>query len=77
LLKHFIIGADIFPTHNTYISVGYNFLQHSELKSSTKRSLAGFSIGAGLQVNRIKVGVSYGKYHIAASSLMMSFALVL
>ena len=77
LLKHFIIGADIFPTHNTYISVGYNFLQHSELKSSTKRSLAGFSIGAGLQVNRIKAGVSYGKYHIAASSLMMSFALVL
>lgn len=77
LLKHFIIGADIFPTRNTYLSVGYNFLRHSELKGSVKRSLAGFSIGAGLNVNRIKVGVSYGKYHVAASSLMMNFALVL
>ena len=77
LLKHFIIGADIFPTRNTYLSIGYNFLRHSELKGSVKRSLAGFSIGAGLNVNRIKVGVSYGKYHVAASSLMMNFSLVL
>ena len=75
LLKHFIIGADIFPTRNTYLSIGYNFLRHSELKGSVKRSLAGFSIGAGLNVNRIKVGVSYGKYHVAASSLMMNFSL--
>lgn len=74
LLKHFIIGADILPTPNTYVSVGYNFLLRSELKNSAKRSLEGLSIGAGLHVNRIKIGVSYGKYHVAASSLMMNFA---
>ena len=77
LLKHFIIGADILPTSNTYVSVGYNFLLRSELKNNVRRSMEGFSIGAGLNVNRIKVGVSYGKYHVAASSLMMNFALVL
>ena len=77
LLKHFIIGADIFPTHNTYLSVGYNFLLRSELKNNAKRSLEGFSIGAGLQLHSIKVGVSYGKYHVSASSLMMNFAIVL
>ncbi|MBR3859501.1 MAG: type IX secretion system protein PorQ [Bacteroidaceae bacterium] len=77
LLKHFILGADIFPTHNTYLSIGYNFLLHSELKIHAKRSLEGLAIGAGLQVNRVKVGLSYGKYHVAASSLMMNFALVL
>ena len=77
LLKHFIVGADIFPTSNTYVSLGYNFLSHSELKNHAKRSLEGLSIGAGLQVRSIKVGVSYGKYHVAASSLMMNFALAL
>ena len=77
LLKHFIFGADIFPTKNTYISAGYNFLLHSELKNHAKRSLEGFSLGAGLQVRSIKVGVSYGKYHVAASSLMMNFAIML
>lgn len=77
LLKHFILGADIFPTRNTYLSVGYNFLLHSELKNHAKRSLEGFSLGAGLQVRSIKVGISYGNYHVAASSLMMNFAIAL
>ena len=75
LLKHFILGADIFPTPNTYVSLGYNLLLRSELKHNTKRSLEGFSIGGGIQTQRIKVGLSYGKYHIAASSLMMNFAI--
>ena len=77
LIKHLIIGADIFPTHNTYLSVGYNFLLRSELKHNTKRSAEGFSLGAGLQVRSMKVGFSYGKFHVAASSLMMNFAIVL
>ena len=77
LLKHVILGADIFPTPSTYLSLGYNFLLHSELKSPAKRSLEGLTFGAGLQVRSIKVGVSYGKYHVAAASLMMNFALVL
>lgn len=75
LFKHFILGADIFPTPNTYVSLGYNLLLRSELKHNTKRSLEGFSIGGGIQTQRIKVGLSYGKYHIAASSLMMNFAI--
>jgi hypothetical protein len=57
--------------------LGYNFLLRSELKNQMKRSLEGLSVGAGLQVKNIKVGVSYGKYHVAASSLMMNFAVVL
>ena len=77
LIKHLIIGADIFPTHNTYLSVGYNFLLRSELKHNAKRSAEGLSFGAGLQVRSMKVGLSYGKYHVAASSLMMNFAIVL
>lgn len=75
LIKHLIIGADLYPTSNTYISVGYNFLLRSELKNNAKRSMEGFSIGGGIQTQRMKVGISYGKYHIAASSLMMNFAI--
>jgi hypothetical protein len=75
LLKHLIIGANLFPTPSTYLSIGYNFLLHSELKNNAKRSLEGFSFGGGIQTQRIKVGISYGKYHVAASSLMMNFAI--
>lgn len=75
LLKHFIIGADIFPSSSTYLSIGHNLLLRSELKSHARRALEGFTIGAGLQLHNMKIGVSYGKYHVAASSLMMNFAL--
>ena len=74
LLKHFVIGADIFPTSSTYVSIGYNFLLRSELKNNVHRGMEGFSVGGGIQTQHIKVGVSYGKYHVAASSLMMNFA---
>ena len=77
LVKHFIIGADIFPSRSTYLSLGYNFLLHSELKNHARNSIEGLSFGAGLQVRSMKVGVSYGKYHVAAFSLMMNFAIVL
>ena len=77
LMKHFIIGADIFPSPSTYVSVGYNFLLQNELKNHARRSLEGLSIGGGLQVRNMKLGVSYGKYHVAASSLMMNFAIAL
>ena len=77
LLKHFIVGVDVFPSTSTYLSAGYNFLLHSELKSNARYSFEGLFLGAGLQVRTIKIGVSYGKYHVAASSLMMNFAIKL
>lgn len=77
MLKHFIVGADIFPTSSTYVSLGYNFLLRSELMNSARRAMEGFSVGTGIQTQRMKVGVSYGKYHVAASSLMMNFALAM
>lgn len=77
LVKHIIIGADIFPSSSTYLSVGYNFLLHSELQNHAKRSIEGLSFGAGIRVRSVRLGVSYGKYHVAASSLMMNFAIAL
>jgi hypothetical protein len=77
LMKHVIVGADIYPSSNTYVSFGYNFLLHSELKNHARRSFEGISIGVGLHVRSMKIGVSYGKYHVAASSLMMNFAIAL
>ena len=36
--------------------------------------LAGFSVGAGLSLNRFKVNLAYGKYHVSSSSLMLNLA---
>ena len=77
LFKHFILGVDLFPTEYTWISAGYNHLLHSELMTPGKRSLAGFSLGAGINVSRINIGVSYGRYHVVANSLTMNISYTL
>lgn len=73
-IQHFVLGLDILPSKNTWVAVGYNCRRAHEMKVQNKSHWAGFSIGAGLNVKKFKVGVAYGKYHIAASSLLINAA---
>jgi len=78
LLRHLIVGVDFMPTETTWIALGYNGQLSRELASTTgKRSLAGVTIGAGINVSRLKVGIAYGRYNVAANSLSMNFAYTL
>lgn len=78
LLRHLIVGVDVFPTESTWIALGYNGQLGSELASTSgTRSMAGFTLGAGINVSRVKLGVAYGRYNVAANSLSMNFAYTL
>ena len=72
LLKHLTLGADILIGDNFYASVGYNYRMSREL--STGKGLAGFSLGAGLHINKVRFGASYSKLHISSSSLLFNIA---
>lgn len=73
ILKHFIIGADILLGNNFHLSLGYNYRASREL-SASKNSFDGFSIGAGLNVYRVKFNASYSKLHTSAHSLLFNLA---
>jgi hypothetical protein len=36
---------------------------------------AGFSIGAGLALERFKLHLAYGKYHVSSHSLILNLAI--
>ena len=72
LIQHVVLGMDILPSPNTWIAFGYNFRRAKEMKVANKNQWAGLSLGAGLNVKRFKVGVAYGKYHVAASSVVLN-----
>ena len=38
---------------------------------------AGLSLGAGLQLERFKLNVAYGKYHVSSNSLTVNLAYTL
>ncbi len=71
-LNHLSIGADVFPSQQTWIAVGYNFRRGYEMKVQDSSHWAGFSVGAGLSLKKFKVGVTWAKYHIASSSLLIN-----
>ena len=71
-IQHFVVGMDVLPSKNTWVALGYNFRRAHEMKVANKGHWAGISIGAGLNVKKFKVGVAYGKYHVAASSILIN-----
>ena len=73
LLKHFIIGADFLFGKNFNLTLGYNFRTSREL-SAKRNSLDGFSIGAGINVYKVKFNVSYSMMHTAAHSLLFNLS---
>ena len=71
-IQHLVLGMDILPSSNTWLAIGYNFRRAKEMEVEGKNKWAGLSLGAGLNVKKLKVGVAWGKYHVAASSLVLN-----
>ncbi len=80
-IKHVAVGADLLLGDNIYVAAGYNFRRSSEMKISDgdgdSNHGAGFSIGAGLQLERFKLHVAYAKYHVSANSLLINVSYAL
>lgn len=76
--NHVVLGADILLGESFWIGGGYNFRRADEMKVSSSDGDsshgAGFSLGAGLTLERFKVGVAYGKYHVSSSSITATIA---
>ncbi|MBQ8064067.1 MAG: type IX secretion system protein PorQ [Prevotella sp.] len=75
-IKHLAVGADINIGQTFYIAAGYNFRRSSEMKitedDGDSNHGAGISLGAGVQLERFKLQLAYAKYHVSASSLLVS-----
>ena len=75
LFNHVILGVEIAPSERFYLSAGYNFKRGNDLKAEGGSKWTGATIGGGLQMKRIKLGVAYANYHTAASSLVLNFSM--
>ncbi|WP_077196365.1 type IX secretion system protein PorQ [Prevotella ihumii] len=80
-INHLNLGADILLSESIWIGGGYNFRKADEMKigrgyeESTHG--AGFSFGAGLNLERFKLNLAYGKYHAASNSILVNLAYTL
>lgn len=68
LLDHLVGSIEFIPTNNFYLATSYNFLRGNEMKINGSGHWAGFSLGTGFNIKRLKVGLAYAKYHVSTSS---------
>ncbi|WP_254712533.1 type IX secretion system protein PorQ [Polaribacter pectinis] len=71
-LRHFIIGAELFPESVINLRLGYNFRRAAELKLQNARTFSGISFGFGIQMNKFKFNYAYSKFHSAANTSTFS-----
>lgn len=77
-INHFVAGIDVMLSPTIWVGGGYNFRRANEMKISDDEDEsshgAGLSFGAGLNLERFKLNLAYGKYHVSSSSIVINVA---
>lgn len=80
-INHAVVGLDALLSDQIWLGAGYNFRRADEMKISSgdgeSSHMAGLSFGAGLNMDRFKINLAYGKYHVSASSIVANIAFTL
>lgn len=75
-INHLVVGADLLLSQQIFLAAGYNFRRANEMKISDGEGEsshgAALSLGAGLQLERLKLQVAYANYHVSTASLLFN-----
>ena len=68
VMRHIVIGTEIIPHKNFYLSFGYNHQRRSEMHTGSGVAGSGFSWGFGVNTSMLSVEFGRATYHLAGSS---------
>jgi hypothetical protein len=71
-MRHIILGVELIPHKNFYLSAGYNYQRRRELEIESKVSTVGFSWGFGIHTSILNIEFGRATYHLAGSSTSVS-----
>ena len=67
LFRHFIFGGELLLGKRITVTVAYNHLRRGELGLKDKQALAGFSFGAGINLNKFQIHYARSYYHVTGA----------
>ena len=67
LMRHLIIGGEIYIGKNIVLRAGYNYRRRQEMAISQRRGMVGFSYGIGIRVSHFHINYARTSYHLAGS----------
>jgi hypothetical protein len=68
LLRHSIVGVELFPDKGFNLRFGYSFRRSEELKILEQRDFSGLSFGIGLKFNKMRLSYTHARYSSAANT---------
>ncbi|RSK38220.1 type IX secretion system protein PorQ [Mangrovimonas spongiae] len=68
VLRHTIIGAELFPKGGFNIRLGYNFRRGEELRIVDQRNFSGISAGVGLKFGKFRFSYTHARYTSASNA---------
>jgi hypothetical protein len=72
LMRHLVFGADVLPTNNIYLGVGYNYRTRSDMATYKRDFMSGLSVCGGLKVRAFGIGAAFARPHTGASTFMFN-----
>lgn len=68
VLRHTILGAELFPDKGFNIRLGYNFRRAEELRIIDQRNFSGLSAGISIRLNKMRFSYTHAKYTSASNA---------
>ncbi len=77
LMRHIVLGVELFPEKNFNIRLGYNFKNGEEMKLIEQRHFAGFTAGFGLKMKRFRIEYAYNRFTLAGNTNLFGLSVQL
>lgn len=68
VIRHTIVGAEIFPEGGFNIRLGYNFRRGEDLRIVDQRNFSGLSAGISIKMNKMRFSYTHAKYTSAGNA---------
>lgn len=72
LLRHLVIAADVLPSDNIYLGIGYNYRTRTDMATYKRDFMSGLSVCGGLKVRAFGFGAAFARPHTGASTFMFN-----
>ena len=72
LMRHLVFGADVLPSDNLYLGIGYNYRTRTDMATYKRDFMSGLSVCGGLRVRAFGFGAAFARPHTGASTFMFN-----